>query len=362
MILYTVIALVMLFVLIVASMYQTAKVTVTKNNNFSETNLFYNKILFCCIIFVLCFLTAFRCRNIGNDTPTYLMYFARIKQFGTNKNYAIELGYQYYCLFLGKLTNNENAILIITAIFCYLGVGFYALKYSDNLMFSLVLIFSICFSIFTNILRQSIAMVICLYAYQALKIKKHLIFTLLVLLASTFHTSALLLFVLALNKFFPKNIIIIFIATIIIAFLSATNVIAGLLRSMLTEYDSYFDGERVNTGWTAITYELLRSYVFCLVAFKAYKNNLNENKLILANFTLFVIVNALGYSVNLFSRASEYFLLISITELPNAMMKFNGSKRSLLIFTTGLIMLAYFFVAIIFRPEWNHLYPYEFWK
>ena len=361
MILYIAIAIIFLFVLIIAATYQPNQIIVSQENRFIDRKIPYDKILFCLVVVFLWFLTAFRSRNIGNDTIPYLNYFVRIKQSGVNKNYAIELGYQYYCLILGKITQNENAILIVTATICYLGVGFYALKYSDNLMFSLLLLFCICFSMFTNILRQNIAMVICLYAYQCLKNKKYIWFVLFVLFASTFHTSALVVFVLFFNRLLPKNIYVLFLIAVILIFLSATNIISNLLRRVLTEYDSYFDGQYANSGWLAVTYSLLRASVFVIIVFSSYRGELGGNRLIITNFVMLLFMSCLGYSVNLFTRASEYFLMVSIVELPNAVMRFSVKRRKLLTFITGFVMLTYFFVTIIFRPEWNHLYPYEFW-
>ena len=361
MVLYIAIAIVFLFALIIASTYQQSCVLTSREKRFVDKKISYDKILFCIIIVFLWFLTAFRSRNIGNDTQTYLNYFLKINQVGINKKYPIEIGYQYYCLILGRITQNENAILIVTATICYLGVGVYTFKYSNNLTFSIVLLFCVCFSIFTNILRQSIAMVICLYAFQALKNKRYIWFILLVFFASTFHISALVVLSFLFSKFLPKNIYVIFFVAIILTFLSVTNILSNLLRRVLTEYDSYFDSKYANSGWLAVTYSLLRASAFVFIVFSSYKCKLDDNSLILTNFVMLLFMSCLGYSVNLFTRASEYFLIIAIVELPNAIMRFGVKRRKLLTFITGFVMLAYFFVTIIFRPEWNHLYPYEFW-
>lgn len=362
MILYITIAVVLFIILLIASIYQPNKILITQKQNSFERKIRCDRVFFCLIIVFLWGLTAFRSRNIGNDTIPYLNYFTEIKKYGINRNYAIEIGYQYYCLFIGKITHHENAILIYTATLCYLGVGIYVLKYSDNILFSLVLTFCICFSMFTNILRQNIAMIICLYAYQNLKEKKYLWFVLLVLLATTFHTSALSVFLLAFNRFHPKNIFAVFVFALVLLFLSATNRISSLLRKVLREYDSYFDGQYAHSGWLAVTYSLLSAIVFYLISFFAYKSEINTKKLILMNFAMLVFMSCLGYSVNLFTRASNYFLLISVVEIPNAVMRYNKSNKEWLTFATGFVMLLFFIVTIIFRPEWNHLYPYEFWS
>ena len=321
----------------------------------SRVLFFYGVLLF------LWALTAFRSENIGNDTKNYLSFFNNIKRNGVSEENGIEYGYQFYCRIVGKFTASENAILIATATLCYLGTGIYVLKFSDNITFSLTLLFAICFSVFTNILRQSIAMVICLYAYQALKRRKYLIFLLLVLLASTFHTSALIFFALLFNKIFPKDIRITFLIALVLTVCSMTNVLSSLLQVLMPEYKGYFDGMYKNSGWLAVTFELLRALFFCVIIFQL-SGKKNQDSLVLTGFSMLLFVVCLGYGVNLFTRASEYFLLLSIVEIPNAVMKLEREKRRFLILLIGIVMLAYFMVVLIFRPEWNRICPYEFWN
>lgn len=361
MILYIAIAIALFFILIVASTYQSKEIYVT-NGKCINPKRSDEKILFCLIIIFLWVLTAFRGRNIGNDTITYLNYLNKIKQSGLNKNYDIELGYQLYCLIIGKITKNENAILIVTATICYFGVGAYTLKYSHNLRFSLILLFCICFSAFTNTMRQSLAMIMCLFAYECLKRKKHLIFILLVLMASTFHISALIVLILLLNKFFSRNIKFVCFLALALAILSASDVISSVLQKIVPSYENYFNSTYKSSGWLAVSYELARALVFCLIVFKVYSKKEKQDTLAIANFSMLLFLNCLGYSVNLFTRASEYFLLMSIVEIPNAVMEFNWKKRFLLTFGIGFVMIVYFIVVLTFRPEWNHLYPYEFWS
>lgn len=366
MILYVAI-IVLLFVSLLINAANQPDKAICKNNNMSSdfsskrTLSLSSNLFFCGVLLLLWILTAFRSANIGNDTKTYLGFFNAIKKYGVRKENGLEYGYQIYCLIIGTIAASENAILIVTATLCYLGVGVYVLKFSDDIIFSLVLLFCICFSIFTNILRQSIAMVICLYAYQALKNKRLLLFALLVLFASTFHTSALIFLVLFFNEIFPKNARTACMIALILAALSMTNVISGALQTVLPSYKGYFDGKYSNSGWLAVTYEFVRTIVFCLIIFHAYPGKKKQDMPVLANFSMLLFMVGLGYSVNLFTRASEYFLLTSIVELPNALMKFSRKKRLFLVLSIGIVMMAYFIVVLIFRPEWNYMYPYEFW-
>ena len=104
----------------------------------------------------------------------------------------------------------------------------------------------------------------------------------------------------------------------------------------------------------------MRAFVIYLLIYTAYKDSYKENSLIISNAVLLLTTICFGFSVNLFSRASLYFLLATVIDLPNA---FNSGKiknRNMLMLITGTVMLAYFLTTLIIRPEWNNLYPYQF--
>lgn len=362
MVLYVVIAAAILLALAVGANYNKNAIMKSNTGVISRKNVGDERLYFFVVLLFLWVLTAFRSSNIGNDTPTYLNYFTRINLWGINKDFAIEIGYQYYCLIIGKITTSGAGLLIITATICYLGVGIYVYKYSKNLMFSLVLLFCTCFSIFTNILRQSLAMVICLYAYQAIRHRKLITPIVLILLAYTFHKTALICFAFFLKGLCPKRMWFVAFVAIVLAVLSVSGMLSKILLKIIPEYAGYFSGKYVGSGRLAVTYSIVQSFVFCCVIYCANRKNGYCDKLVTTNFVGLLLLNCLAYSVNLFTRASTYFMLIGIVELPNALMALPKEERKFLTYVIGLVMVAMVFVSMIFRPEWNRLYPYEFWN
>ena len=319
----------------------------------------YN-LFFVLLISFFWFLTAFRGSNIGNDTSTYLWYSQLIQNHGINPELAIEVGFQYFCLFLSKITPDSYFLLVASATICYVICGIYIYKHSENILFSVVFLFCIAFSPFTNILRQAIAMVIVLIAYEMIKNKRNVIAILLILFASVFHTSAIVAFLWFAHKFIPKKPIIIIVAALTVATLSASGVLNTILSTILKEYENYFSSEQAGTGWLGIFYDCLRAFVFYLFTYIAYKKSIKEHSLVVSNSVLLLMTVCLGFSVNLFGRASSYFLLISAVDIPNAFNSGNIKNRKLWMMIMGTVMLAYFIVTLIIRPEWNNLYPYEF--
>ena len=228
---------------------------------------------FLVVMFVLWFLTAFRSSEIGNDTKNYIGYFNFFGTYGINSDSIIEIGYQIFNILVSKISSNPQAILIATATVCYIGLGIYVYKYSDNLVFSTVLLFPIVFSTFTNILRQSIAMVIILYAYQALKKNRIILSLVLIILASTFHTSTLIVILLLLYKIIPKKPIIILPLAVIFILLSITGFMDDVFSSILPFYAGYYENEGLTDGWIGMTYYCLRNLVFYLLVYFSYRSN-----------------------------------------------------------------------------------------
>ncbi len=321
------------------------------------------KIVFILFILLLFALTGYRAVEIGNDTIQYVNYFESIEEKGVNSEYEIEMGYQYLCLFISKISSDPHVMLIVCALICYGIVGIVTYRNSNNLMFSLCLFFCMFFSVLTNIIRQGIAMAIVLLAYYAIKNKHNIIAILLILLAAAFHTSALLAFLLFFYKFIPKQPVIVVSLLAIVSILSATGLLSGFLSSILTEYAGYFESPNAGTGWLGISYYLLRNLVFYIFVYVAYRGKKDRNqKLVLATFVILLLMTGMGYSVNLFARASEYFLLIAVVELPNAFETGKIKNKNILMLITCFVMLAFFITALILRPEWNYLYPYRFWE
>lgn len=357
-----------LYIILTAVLFMALVFSTTDSGNNMELRAKQRNVLkksiygwiFFFLIFLFWFLTAFRGASIGNDTSTYLRYYKLIHDHGINPNFQIELGYQYFCLFLTKITSNPYFLLIVYATICYSICGLYIYKQSQNILFSAILLFCAIFPFFASGIRQAIAMAIVLIAYSKIKNNKKILPVILILFASAVHTSAFIAFLWFFHKYIPKKPAVITIATLVVAVLSASGSLNALLAMVLKEYQGYFEAEQAGTGWLGIFYYCLRAFVFCIFMYIAYKDSKKENSLAIANSVLLLITVCLGFSVNLFNRASYYFLLVTVIDLPNAFNSESIKNRNMWILITGIIMLAYFIVTLIIRPEWNNLYPYQF--
>ena len=310
----------------------------------------------------LCFLTAFRSENIGNDTAPYVYFFDVIAEEGIVDWLDFEIGYQYLCLIFSKIANDAHLFLVFCAALCYGVIWFQIKQRSENIGFSVCLFFCILFSVYTNLLRQGIAMLIVLVAYFAIKEKKYFKAIVLILLASLFHTSALLALLLFFHKYIPRKPQTILPIVIVLVILSMSGLLTDVLKWLVPFYEGYFEESRVADGWLAMTYYLFRSIVFYFFAYFAYKDDIDNKSLEMSAFSLLMVVSSLGFVVNSFSRVIDYFILLLIIELPNAIYYSKIKNKTIWMVLICMACIAFFFVATILRPDWNHICPYEFWK
>ncbi len=311
------------------------------------------------LILILWALTAFRASNIGNDTNNYIKYFIDINSTGISSEYRIEYGFQALCLFVGLFTEDPQMFLIVCATFCYLGVGYYAFKYSKNILVTTILIFSFCFSNFTNILRQDIAMVICLFAYQAIKDKRNLKALIYIILAICFHKTAAICLVWFFYKFVNTNMKLNLLLAFLIVLIGASGIL-GFFLVKFGIYANYAQGKYAMSGWLAVGVGVVQSLFFYGLTYAAYKNKGGNTKLILVNCIFMLFINCSGFGVNLFTRGSQYFAFPLIVELPNACYDGDIKYKNRWLMSICFVLLMYFIVILIFRPEWNNLYPYSF--
>lgn len=322
-----------------------------------------NRVISFVLLLVFWALTAFRSINIGNDTRTYVNVFKRISYYGVLDSLYMEKGYQYFNLIISRLFGTEgHALLIVCASIGYLSIIVYIFKKSPNCLISTCLTFLFLFSCYTNTLRQGIAMSICIPAYLFLQKDKKIASSILIIIAMQFHYTAAILFFLFLYKFTPHKYKTVLIASLIIVLLSISGIINQLIVLVIPRGIAYFNSDRVGSGYLALFYELIRDLIFCYFAYNAYEENRSdENKKRMMLFIVCVITTSLSFGMNLIARANGYMLILQVVELPNVFINMKSNNKRIYAFISCLVMLLYFIVVQIFRPEWNHIIPYEFW-
>lgn len=348
--------LLLLFLLIV---YIANPKALTRNGNTSIYRYLF-------VALILALLSALKASTIGNDSPEYIRIFETCSddEFGTTR---YEIGYIYYNKLLNIISSNPQILFIITSAFIFLCVARFIWKYSQMPWFSMMLFFlNGTFAFFMSALRQSMALSILLFAYEALINKKYLLFISICILASFFHLSALLFLVCLPLTFVKLNKISISVL-IIVSFFSIL-LFESLLETALsyvTAYQRYVDGVYFEGDTRAASIlQLILAIIFLLVGFHSFGNKKtqdNINSKMVVMFFVAVYLYVLCLKVNLIDRFAIYFSFFTIIYIPNAINGFStyGKKRLLI---NGLILFysAYIMVALVYRPNWNTIYPYKF--
>ncbi len=358
MILYGAISYVMLFLSLVIYRRRLSTESLVLSNK-KEQIKEYSIVIFSLI--VLWVLTAFRSINIGNDTITYCRYFTNICNQGVNKTYAIEVGFQRLLLFIGRFTTNPHYFLIIYSTILYGLISFIIFRYSKDKLLSLFLTYFFCFGCFCSMLRQGLAMLICFIGYIQLKNNRKCLFILFVLLAACIHKSALLVLLLLLHKYIPKRSKYIIIGCLIALATSRSSLLLSISNLLGGEYSGYFETKYAGSGQVGTILLLIRAIMTYLIVHDINaEDDYPSYSLSHTNVVYLVFFLCCGFTVNLISRVSDYFLMFTIIDLPE-IFHAKKEKRQLYIVLFAYIVV-YNLLVLCFRPEWNHLYPYEFWK
>lgn len=139
------------------------------------------------------FISAFRGRNIGNDTCKYLDLFNKVRfKSITELKDRYEIGYLYLNKMLSLISDNQQIILIVTSciiLICYA----YFIKIFCKCLVECISIFILgYFTSSMNTIRHQIALGLVLISYKYIKENKIFKFLILILVASTFHSTSII--------------------------------------------------------------------------------------------------------------------------------------------------------------------------
>ncbi len=320
----------------------------------------------------LFFISGFRNWNIGNDTLSYVNTFiATCSSFDMSGSY-MEKGYLLFNKLLSLLSNNPQTILIVTSFCILLSIFYFIPKYSKFIFLSILLFIIIEFSTVLTMIRQEMALIIVLSGFSFV-IKRHFVqFLVLCLLATTFHSSAIVAIVW--YFVYPLNIKIKNIITILVVTMLVFTFIAPFIDKIIVitgRYSNYVGnilmGEELKTASIVKTLINLFVFLFCFVTYFF----INKSKEILSNFIIrpqFLLLSSLlalciqfiSIRGTVLERIAFYFSFFNVLSVPAFINCYSKSIRLVLtIIIIGLFIL-YKSTVFVYRPEWNHVLPFKF--
>ena len=318
----------------------------------------------CIILFMI--IGAFRDPSIGNDTEKYMYIYNEI-QYDSSR---YEIGFVLLNKFLYYISPNPRTLLVFSSIFIFYCYGRTIWKYSAYPWLSLYIIFSYTFFPFAlSGIRESLAIGIILLSFDYLIQKKNLQYLILVVFATSLHTTAII-FALGLlfrNTSLTKRNILIMFACGGIAYIMFPRILS-LAFSLLPYYAVYEGGEYFGETRLASMLDFAILFIILIFAYtiwshsKTYVTNQSgrdNNRLMIILVVIATIIMLVSFNFNLLSRIALYFSFFASIILPNAISLLPVKKRSIITIASVICFTIYSLTLLYYRPEWNQIFPYK---
>lgn len=298
--------------------------------------------------------------DVGIDYLNYYLKFLyRWDEFESDPSYTVinyvvtKLGLEFYLVTLISI--------FITHLFIYIYIVRY--NFSPPLAILALTIYTASnLFLYANGMRQGIAVSIVLFASIYVYKKKLLPFILLILLASTFHFSAIFMLVLYFIRFridFWKYLLLIFISYLLVA-TGAINLILKEVTVYIPRYDFYAATELLDADKDSIlALGVLLKVIISLVLIYFYKGKYN---IIIVYYQIGVILNVLSIGTFMIGRLGYYFYIFDMVAIPYIINKLYPGKNINWLFY--LVFASYFILLVkmlILTPEnGNLIYKWYF--
>ena len=345
--------------------------TLIKIGEWTKRNKY--EILYWLVFIILIFIMGLRDISVGTDNKVYKIIYENIIYGKTSfRESSVEIGFTIFCFILGKLGVGYYGFQFIVAVIVNLSFGLFIHRFSKNKFLSLFLyvVTGIYFSAF-NIVRQQLALCICLFAIYLVWTNKKMwwAYLLLVLLASTFHLSTLIflpLIIVFYKKFNNVHIIALFaIATIFMAYCEP--ICTWLSKTFYIKYlEKYINTKYFKSGFNTRSFLLTMGYVIALVGICIYeklckiKIDNAWSKYIYVMFVLIKYCSLFGCFSLLFSRVSSLFSFGIIILIPELIHKTNNKILRIILTVASMVIFTVIIILQLIVFKQMDIFPYKF--
>lgn len=300
---------------------------------------------------------------VGTDYTGYSLH--QIPLVLSNMPVKVELLYKYVIFFGNWLGGNSTYqyIFAITNFLIVMFVYLYIWQQSKLSEFSIfIFMFGGFFAFSLSGMRQSIAVAIFLYSTKYIKSREPLKYAFFILIATLFHTSAIIyfLFYFVINiKFSPLIIVVLMIILKLIA--TPIRTILILILSKFNLYSDYFGGRFDTGGFNLLLVVLVLTMMgFVIGAYflfsKAQFNKFNlEMNIHYMACMVVSIINVLPTP----SRTLFLLVPIYITLVPNIISEIEEKRVKYIVYILLLIFFSIFFYKNVIEGNAYEILPYR---
>lgn len=302
------------------------------------------------------FLLAFKGVSVGADTENYNRLYQAMCIGKFEIEYErVEIGYRWFLRLLTKLSDEPQVQYIVYALLFIASLYFFTKKYSVNPARFVVMFLGLnLFAFYMTGIRQSIAMLICLFSYEFIKNKKPFRFLLIVTLGVLFHKSAIFFY----PAYFFANwrrskakIPLFFVIFGLFALFNET-----LFSTAGEIFDVQYGIEKTDNGYFMI---LLMAFVTILSFLRIHKlTQLDPNNMTLIQMN---IMHMGFWLLRFFSRTAErptmFYTCFTILLIEQLILTIESDKDR---FVANVGTMLFFGVYFIYKILGSGLVPYVF--
>lgn len=310
-------------------------------------------------IISLILIAGLRDASVGTDTSAYLYAFDNANSL---KFRSLEFGFSYFNYLFHNLGINFQAFLIVIAFITISSLTWLIKSYSKNYFLSYYLYVTLGFYAFSMTgLRQSIAVSLTMVALIFLLRNKKISFLLLVAIASTFHISAIIFFLVPIFskwKLSKNSAILFYLLSLSIFFISGP--ILNLMNELLPlSYILDYSNKGTSNPIVIIVYGLIP---LAAIIFWPRQQETQIFSLLyifsILNFAIYII----SLDIVMISRLGLYFSIYSIILIPNIINDLRSKDlRVIAMFLVLFLPLLMFAISTPGNSQGIDKYSFGFW-
>lgn len=341
-------------------------------------NLLARNILTFILVSYLFVITAWRSYSIGTDTINYTSFFGYLGSPATQVNVfnlveMIHSRFEYGFVLLNKVvynfTQNPRYLLIICSLIIYVSLYIFIRCLSQDPYLSITMFVSFGYMASSmNTMRQAVALAFIMLSYVLIiKNKNYFFGALFIFIGFLFHKTALVFIIVILLKnwkYSKKNIVLLLLGSVVLSFLYAK--FSGVVNQI--NYTDYSDAG-INSGYTGIILNIAIIIIFMTIGSiaKSSIKTSTEGKIedefsMLQMLTIIAIgIYLISFNFSQLSRIAMYFQLALLIYVPNVLSNIKNDRLKIYIYIFSYaILVCYFFVVLVARPNWSNITPYSF--